>query len=231
MPAGVDPAEAVSLVLNYVTAHQMLHRTARVTAGDAILVHSAAGGVGSALLELGRLVPLATAGTASPAKHDLVARLGCTPIDYKGRDFVAEGLRLQPDGFHAVFDGIGGPHLRRSLRVLRRRGRLVAYGLGSTLVGGRQSAARIVSTCAAWLAALAHNLAPNGKRVLVYSIQMRKQLRPREFRDDLATLLELLATGRIAPVIAARLPLVEAARAQALLAAGSTVGKIVLTCE
>jgi NADPH2:quinone reductase len=76
VPAGLDPGEAVSLVLSYVTAYQMLHRSAEVQHGQSILVHAAGGAVGTALLELGRLAGLEMYGTASKSKHELVANLG-----------------------------------------------------------------------------------------------------------------------------------------------------------
>src|SRR5512138_2314245 len=76
VPPGVDPAEAVSLVLNYVTAYQMLHRSARVEPGQRVLVHGASGGVGTALLQLGRLVGLEMYGTCSPRSAAAVSDLG-----------------------------------------------------------------------------------------------------------------------------------------------------------
>ena len=231
VPPGVDPAEAVSLVLNYVTAYQMLHRTAQVQPRQAVLVHSAAGGVGTALLELGRLAGLEMYGTASRGKHATVRELGATPIDYKHRDFVQVCRELKPDGLDAVFDGIGGTHLTRSLRTLRRRGQVVAYGLGSTATDGRQTVSAIVTSSLPWLWAFSFNLVPGYKRVKLYSIQMLKRRRPSWFREDLEELLNLLSDGRIRPLVAERFPLGEAARAQEILAAGSTVGKLVLTFE
>jgi NADPH2:quinone reductase len=231
VPSGLDPAEAVSLILNYVTAYQMLHRTARVERRQAILVHSAAGGVGTALLELGRLADLEMYGTASQAKHGAVRDLGAVPIDYKQRDFVDVMRELRPDGVDAVFDGIGGAHLARSLRTLRRGGRLVVYGLGSTVTAGRQTTSAIVTSSLGWIWAFSFNLIPGHKRVSLYSIQMLKRRRPSWFREDLEQLLSLLSEGRIRPVVTGRFPLHEAARAQEILAAGSTVGKLVLSFE
>ena len=194
VPPGVDPGEAVSLILNYVTAYQMLHRTARVQPGGAILVHSAAGGVGTGLLELARLARLVAYETASLGKHAAVRDLGAVPIDYKQGDF-AVCRELNPDGFDAVFDGIGGAHLMRSLRTLRRGGRLVAYGLGSTVSNGRQTRSAIAATSLAWLWAFSYNLVPGYKRVKLYSIQMLKRRRAGWFRDDLERLLGLLSEG------------------------------------
>jgi NADPH:quinone reductase-like Zn-dependent oxidoreductase len=231
VPSGVDDGEAVSLVLNYVTAYQMLHRTACVRPGHAVLVHSAAGGVGTALLELGRLAALEVYGTASSGKLAAVRDLGAVPIDYEHANFTEVCRDLKPDGLDAVFDGIGGTHLVRSLQTLRRGGRLVAYGLGSTASEGRQTRSAIVATSLAWLWAFSYNLVPGYKRVKLYSIQMLKRRQPRWFRDDLEQLLTLLSEGQIHPVIAERLPLLEARRAHEVLAAGSTTGKLVLTFD
>jgi NADPH2:quinone reductase len=231
VPRGVDPCDAVSLVLNYVTAYQMLHRTARVQPQEAILVHSAAGGVGTALLQLGRLVGLEVYGTASPGKHAMVRDLGAVPIDYKHADFVEVCRELKPDGLDAVFDGIGGTHLIRSLRTLRRGGRLVGYGFGSTASKGRQTRSAILATSLGWLWAFSYNLIPSYKRVKPYSIQMMKRRSPSWFREDLDQLLTLLSEGRIHPVVAERFPLFEAGRAHEVLAAGSTTGKLVLTFD
>src|ERR687888_298512 len=91
VPPGVDHAEAVSLVLNYTTAYQMLHRCAEIISGETILIHGAAGGVGTALLQLGRLANLKKMyGTAPYEKHDIVSSLGGIPIDYKSVDLVQE---------------------------------------------------------------------------------------------------------------------------------------------
>lgn len=88
VPAGVDPAEAVCLVVNYLTAHMAMHRSARVRCGERVLIHGAAGGVGSALLDLGNLAGLEMYGTASAYNHERVSALGATPIDYRTEDFI-----------------------------------------------------------------------------------------------------------------------------------------------
>ncbi|HEY0590873.1 MAG TPA: medium chain dehydrogenase/reductase family protein, partial [Thermoanaerobaculia bacterium] len=128
VPPGLDPAEAVSLVLNYITAYQMMHRSAKVSAGQRALIHGAAGGVGSALLQLGRLAGLETYGTCSSRSAPAVSALGAIPIDYQTRDFVEEIHRLTGDGVDVVFDPIGGAHLWQSRKALRAGGRVVGYG-------------------------------------------------------------------------------------------------------
>src|SRR5262249_8044048 len=128
---------AVSLVLNYVTAYQMLHRSAKVKLGWRVLIHGASGGVGSALLQLGHVAGLEMYGTCSSRGASTVSDLGGIPIDYEQLDFVKEIHRLTSEGVDVVFDGIGGPHIWRSREALRPGGKVVAYGLTSSLRGGR----------------------------------------------------------------------------------------------
>src|SRR5262245_38270043 len=127
VPSGLDAAEAVSLVLNYVTAYQMLHRSAHVRPGQRVLIDGAAGGVGSALLQLGRLAGLEMYGTCSSQRASAVSSLGGIPINYRDLDFVKEIHRLTSDGVDVVFDGIGGPHMWRSRAALRPGGKVVIY--------------------------------------------------------------------------------------------------------
>jgi NADPH:quinone reductase-like Zn-dependent oxidoreductase len=108
VPEVVDSTSAVSVVLNYLTAYQMLHRVAAVTRGSRILVHGAAGGAGLALVELAALIGCTIYGTASKAKHALLTRLSAVPIDYRSEDFVARIRALTGTGVDAVFDPIGG---------------------------------------------------------------------------------------------------------------------------
>jgi NADPH2:quinone reductase len=234
VPSGLDPAEAVSVILNYVTAYQMLHRSANVRPGQRVLVQGAAGGVGSALLQLGRLAGLEMYGTCSSRGTSAVFDMGATPIDYQSQDYVTEIHRLTGDGVDVVFDGLGGNEIWRARKALRRGGRVVAYGLTGTLRGGRLSSShsggrhrfRAIAmfafyTVGSWFL-------PQRKRVVTYSIQWLKRLRPALFRQDLITLFNLLQEKKIRPLIARRFPLAEARQAHELLGTGGVTGKIVL---
>jgi NADPH2:quinone reductase len=234
VPAGLDAAEVVSLVLNYVTAYQMLHRSAQVKPGQRVLIHGAAGGVGSALLQLGRLAGLEMYGTCSLRGASAVADLGGIPIDYEHQDFVQEIHRRTSAGVDVVFDGIGGTHIWRSRKALRPGGRVVAYGLTSSLRGGRLASGRSgrrqrfrrIAIFGLYIAG--GWLLPGRKRVVPYSIQWLKRLKPALFRQDLIALFDLLQQQKIKPLIAQRFPLAEARHAQELLGKGGMPGKIVL---
>ncbi len=220
VPNGVDPAEAVCVVANYLTAYAMLHRGAEVKSGERVLVHGAAGGVGSALLELGGLAGLELYGTASAGNHELVRSLGAIPIDYRNEDFVARIRTLTGDGVDAVFDPIGGGRqLWRSYRALRKGGRLIWFGVAAT----SRSGMRVIPS--SLIARLGLSLIPDGKRAPMPP----NASEPIDwYRQTLASLLDYLASGKIHPVIAARIPLLEAVEAHELLERGGHAGKAVL---
>ena len=234
VPPGLEAAEAVSLVLNYITAYQMLHRSAVVRPGQRALIHGAAGGVGTALLQLGRLAGLEMYGTCSPRGARVVCELGATPIDYEHQDFVNEIRRITGDGVDVVFDPLGGSHLWQSRKALRPGGKVVGYGLIGSIRGdgltssrpGRRQRFRGTAAFALYIAA--GWLLPGRKRVLPYSIQTLKRLKPEWFREDLIALLDHLQRHEIQPLVADRLPLAEARRAHELLGKGGVTGKLVL---
>jgi NADPH2:quinone reductase len=237
VPSGLDAAEAVSLVLNYVTAYQMLHRSAHVRPAQRALIHGAAGGVGSALMQLGRVAGLQMYGTCSSRGASAVSDLGGVPIDYQHQDFVEEMHRLTGDGVDVVLDGIGGTHMWRSREALRPGGKVVVYGLTSSLRGGRLASGRPgrrrrfhgmplfgLYIAGGWLL-------PGRKRVVPYSIQWLKRVKPALFREDLIALLDLLHKQKIKPLIARRFALAEARQAHELLGKGGVTGKLVLVTK
>ena len=223
-PAGVDPAQAVCLVANYLTAHMLLHPTAKVQSGERVLVHGAAGGVGSALLELGNLAGLEMYGTASKHNHELVTSLGATPIDYRNEDFVQRIRSLTGDGVDIVLDPVGGARqLWRSNRALRKGGRLVSFGMAAT----NESGLRVIPL--SLLTVLLLKLIPDGKQASMSpNLGEFAPANNAWYRETLAELLDLVAAGKIKPVVAERIPLAEAARAHELLEQGRYAGKVVL---
>jgi NADPH:quinone reductase-like Zn-dependent oxidoreductase len=234
VPPGLDASEAVSLVLNYVTAYQMMHRSARVRPGQRVLIHAAAGGVGSALMQLGRVAGLEMYGTCSSQRAPAVSDMGGIPIDYRRVDFVEEIHRFTGEGVDVVFDGIGGAHMWRSRKALRPGGRVVVYGVTSSLregqlVSGRRHRFRGFAFFALYI--LGGLVLPGRKRVVPYSIQWLKRLKPAWFRQDLIALLDLLRLQKIKPLVARRFPLAEARHAHELLGKEGVTGKFVLVCN
>ena len=142
--------------------------------------------------------------------------------------------RLTSEGVDVVFDSIGGTHIWRSRKALRPGGRVVAYGLTGSLRGGRLASGRggrrhryrAIAIFGLYIAG--GWLFPGRKRVVPYSIQTLKRLKPAWFRQDLTALFDLLQQKKIKPLIAQRFPLAEARQAHELLGKGGVIGKIVL---
>jgi NADPH:quinone reductase-like Zn-dependent oxidoreductase len=226
VPAGLDPAEAETVVVNGITAWQMLHRKARVRAGQTILVHGANGGVGTTLVQLARHAGVRVIGTASPRHHQALRELGALPVDYNDPDLAARVRELAPDGIDAVFDHIGGPSLARSYHLLARRGTLVSYSL-------LKDTGPMIPAFLAMLAQLAWwNLLPNGHAASFYNVWSGHLLRPARFHTrlhaDLTSVLDLLADGTLTAQVAARLPLTRAREAMELAESRTTLGKVIL---
>jgi len=221
VPAGLEPADAVAVVTNGVTAWQMVHRVARVRAGQAVVVHGAAGGVGSLLVQMAILAGARVIGTGSAARHDAIRALGAIPLDYRADDVPARVRELAPGGVAAVFDHVAGPGLDDSWRMLARGGTLVCYGVASAL---NARGHRLLPFVPLLARLLRWNALPNGRGATFYFV-MRW---PKLFRPDLARVLSLLAEGRITSNVSRTFPLEQAADALRLLESGEVGGKIVL---
>jgi NADPH:quinone reductase-like Zn-dependent oxidoreductase len=229
VPSGLDPVAVETVVVNGITAWRMLHRSARVRAGQTIVVLGAAGGVGSTLVQIARHAGVRVIGTAGAAQLDRVRELGAEPINYRSEDVPARVRELAPDGVAAVFDHVGGSGIVDSWRMLARGGTLVSYGTASTRdVPGnpRVPVLRLLGRLTAW------NLLPNGRRATFFNLWAGRRLRPARYRaqlrEDLGAVLELLAAGAITPQVARRFPLTDAVAALRYAEAGGIAGKVIL---
>ncbi len=218
VPIDLDPAAVAVVVLNYVSAYQMLHRVAGVKAGNRVLINGASGCVGTALIDLGQLTGLKMYGTASPEKHATLAKFGVIPIDYHTADVVQVIRQSEPDGLDFVFDGIGGQEADREVSLLRQGGKLVAYPAPAGLWWLVQSALKMI-----WA-----NISSGGRSVVSYGISALYQRDKQPFMEDLPLLLNMLKDGKIHPVITTKFPILEARKANELLESGQVVGNVVL---
>jgi NADPH:quinone reductase-like Zn-dependent oxidoreductase len=249
VPADIDPAQALNLVFTYMTAYQLLHRVAKVKRGEALLVHGAAGRVGTAVLELGAQAGLDLYGTASARDRAAVERLGAVAIDYRTEDFLARVRQLPGMGVDVVLDGLGGAVSLRSFRALRPGGRLVVYGHYATLEHGHKNWRAWAEWYGATGAVGLWSLLSPRRKTLAYRIQKLRDHHhqvlpvagghpalsvgggprdPEGFREDFGALLDLLREDKIHPVVAERLPLSDARRAHEMLERSASKGKLVL---
>lgn len=230
--ASIDPADVETVVVNGVTAWQLLHevaRVAQVAPGGVVVVLGANGGVGSTLVQLARHAGLRVIGTAAARHHALLRELGAEPVDHRDPDLHDRLGELAPHGVDAVFDHVGGPGIERSWSLLRRGGVLVSYGTAATKDSDGNSqlpVLRLIARLLLW------NLLPNSRRASFYDFWAGKKLRPARYRARqqaaFAAVLALLADGTLRPQVAARFPLADAGRALELAESRTVAGKVVL---
>jgi NADPH:quinone reductase-like Zn-dependent oxidoreductase len=206
----------------------MLHRTARVRPGATIVVLGANGGVGSTLVQLARHAGITVIGTASTRHHDAVRALGATPVDYRDPNMYQRIRELAPDGVDAVFDHVGGAGITESWRLLRRGGALVSYGTAATKDeegSSRLPVLKLFARLMAW------HLLPNGRSARFYNFwagRRRLDAFRARLREDLTSVLRLLADGVLTAQVAARFPLSEAGSALTLAESRTVAGKVVI---
>ncbi|MFJ8547268.1 medium chain dehydrogenase/reductase family protein [Streptomyces sp. NPDC093586] len=229
VPEGIGAAQAETVVINGITAWQMLHRKARVRAGQTVLVHGANGGVGSVLVQLAHAAGAKVIGTASARHHAALRAQGVTPIDYRTENIPARVRELAPDGVDAVFDHVGGRSVTDSWHLLAPGGTLVSYGSASTRddEGSKQwPVLKLLGRVWLW------NILPNRRHAYFFNVWAGRALNRSRFRTrlrtDLTEVFEALRRGEITARIAAELPLSQAAEAMRLAESGTVAGKVVL---
>ncbi len=220
IPDGVSDQDAAAVILNFGTAWQMIHRVAKVRAGQTALVTGASGGVGIAALQLLKLAGVKTYGAASSQKHDTVRTLGAIPIDYRAGPIDRLTRSLEPQGVDSVFDAIGGASIGPCIGALRRGGTLVAFGF----IGAPGKFSQLAMFANIFVGARLR-----GRIGKFYGITMLYRKDPRPLGEDLPKIFALLAEKKIDPMITHVLPLLDARRALEMMAADSVEGKIVLT--
>lgn len=229
VPDGISPDAAETVVVNGVTAWQMLHRAAAVRPGQTVLVFGANGGVGGILIQLAQHHGVTVIGAASARHHDALRAAGVIPVDYADPDLPAVVRQHAPVGVAAVFDNIGGANAQTSFALLARGGTLVTYAILDAVSGTGPLMAPFLKAIGQ---ALLWTALPNGRKATFYDLWSGHQYRPARFRrrleQDLGRVFELLRDGTITANIAAWFPLTEAAEALALAESRTLNGKVIL---
>lgn len=219
IPDAVTDVDAAAVILNHVSAFQMVSRVARAQPGETAVVTGAGGGVGSALLQQLRLAGVNTCGAASARRHGAIVRLGAVPLDRNAGCLDQLVRQRFPTGVDHAFDAIGYAQVVPCIRALRAGGGLVGFGfMGGS---GKLATARMFAQIFA-------GSFLRGRRGSFYGITLRYRRDPRPFREDLARVFQQLQRREIDPLIEQVLPLKDGPRALTHLAAGETNGKIVL---
>jgi len=220
VPDNVNAVEAASMILSYVTAYQMLTRSAKVNEGSKILIHGAGGAVGNAVMQIGSILNLKMYGTASTDQHELLIGYDCQPIDYKSEDFVQVIQNLEPDGLDAVFDPFGGDHFKRSIKTLNKKGKLVAFGA--------YNANTQMDLIKSFLRVQIWNFTPWIPSTNFYSIGSWHKKHHDWFESDLNKLFALLSENKLKPQISRTIKIEQAQEAHELIEKGGLKGKLII---
>jgi NADPH2:quinone reductase len=215
VPDGFPADQAAAMLVTYQTSYVALHRRAQLRAGEVLLVHAGAGGVGSSAIQLGKAAGARVIATAGGAEKASICRdLGADKvIDYRDQDFVAE-VNAWTDGRGAdvIYDPVGGDTFDRSRKCIAWEGRLLVIGFAS---------GRIPEAPANH--ALVKNYSILGVHYARYSL-----MNPEYLREVHARLMELYAEGKISPLLRKEVSLEEVPGALGSLVSGGTVGKVVV---
>jgi NADPH:quinone reductase-like Zn-dependent oxidoreductase len=221
VPIEADPKQAVALVLDWVTAYEMLHHAARINAGQTIFVHGLSGGVGVAFLALATLENVQVFGTASPSKQEILRKMGAVhaPFDYRSNEWISAMQAV--GGADAVFDPLGYESFDRSYSILKRGGILVGYGMN--LPGLSQSKRRSVLPVV--LKLFLRNLAVwTGKRTTFFGLNRSSK----HYLSDLELLLKWLSAAKISVPIKAVFPMKDIQAAHREYASSRGIGSIII---
>ena len=230
MPDQMSFAEGAAIPVNYLTAHHMLFHIGRTHPGSKVLLHMAAGGVGTAVLQLLSTIENVTVfGTASAGKHDYLRELGCDhPIDYRTQDYSDEVQRLTDGrGVDLVLDPLGGKDWRRGWRLLAPAGRLVAYGFANMISGPKRNVLRVGAQLLG--VPLITPLGSMEENRTLQGVNMGHLWNETEMlRYQLERLVALYEDGVVRPHVHAEVPFDRVAEAHRMLESGANRGKVVL---
>ncbi|MCL4522765.1 MAG: zinc-binding dehydrogenase [Acidobacteria bacterium] len=230
IPDRVSFEDAAAIPVNYLTAYHSMFQMGNLQAGDRILIHAAAGGVGVAAIQLAKARKLVIFGTAGSAKQDYLRSIGVHyPIDYTKEDFVEVVRRAAPDGIELAFDAVGGDYFKRSQRCLGPGGRLVVYGFSAAVgADGKRSLWRIAK--ALLQTRLYHPLPMIDQNLAVIGVHLgRMQGREALMKKEMDEILRMYEAGEVKPVIGKSFPLAQAADAHRFIHARQNIGKVLLT--
>ncbi len=229
-PPGMSVEEGAALPVTYLTAWHAMIVMGNLRKGERVLIHSAGGGVGTAAIQIAKLVGAETFGTASAAKHEALRKMGLDhAIDYTKEDF-EEAVRSLTGGkgVHLVLDPVGGRSWKKGYRLLAPTGRLCLFGF-SEMTRGRKTRSilkvlRELVTLPRW-----SPLGLMNQNRGVFGVNMGALWDELELlRGEVAKILRHYEAGRLRPIIDRGFPFAEAGAAHAFIHARKNLGKVLL---
>lgn len=217
IPENIDLDEAAALPIIYQSAYHMLHTVKRIRTGESVLVYAAAGGVGTAVIQLGKLAGIKMIGLTSTDEkaHEITAQGIDHVINYKTENVVERVLELtHGKGVDLILDCVGGPDFGDNFKMMNTMGHLIWFGIAAGNPSTNLLAALGREPAKSYAVSMFH----------LYSIINNPKLMAESFK----TLIGYLAEGKIKPVIHDRIPLEETAKAHDILEKHENIGKVIL---
>uniref|UniRef100_A0A8B9C7Q6 Vesicle amine transport 1 n=1 Tax=Anser brachyrhynchus TaxID=132585 RepID=A0A8B9C7Q6_9AVES len=232
MPEGMSFEEAAALLVNYITAYMILFDFGNLRPNQSVLIHMAAGGVGTAAIQLCKTVENVTIfGTASASKHDTLKESGVAhPIDYRTMDYAEEVRKISPKGVDIVLDPLGGSDTSKAFHLLKPMGKLITYGVANLLTGQKKNLMAMAKTWWNQFSINALQLLHQNKAVCGYHLGYMDE----EYEligGVVAKLISLYNQGKIKPKIDSVWPFDQVADAMRQMQEKKNVGKVILVPE
>jgi NADPH:quinone reductase-like Zn-dependent oxidoreductase len=234
LPDRLSFEQGAAIPVNYATAYSGLEIMGGLKDGERALIHAAAGGVGTAAVQIARMLGAEVFGTASASKHDAIRKLGAThAIDYRNQDFEREVMRItEGEGIDLAFDAQGPKSFRKDYRLLRPGGRLIMYGLSEASAGEGRSIPRLIESIARMPTATLpwwKSLGVMNENKGVFGLNMLAWW-DKEGSVERITgpLIQRIEEGGLEPVVAESFPFDRAGDAHRFIAERRNVGKVVL---
>ncbi|CAI9538394.1 unnamed protein product, partial [Staurois parvus] len=232
MPEGMSFEEGAALLVNYITAYMILFDFGNLRPKQSVLIHMAAGGVGTAAIQLCKTVEDVTIfGTASSAKHEALKEHGVThPIDYRTSDYVDELKKISPKGVDIVMDPLGGSDTCKAYNLLKPMGKLVIYGAANLLTGQKKNLVALAKTWWNQFSINALQLIPSNKAVCGFHLG-HLDTETELITEVVVKLLDLYKQEKIKPKIDSIYPFEQVADAMRQMQEKKNVGKVILVPE
>ncbi|KAM9780516.1 synaptic vesicle membrane protein VAT-1 homolog [Neosynchiropus ocellatus] len=232
IPDGMSFEEAAALPVNYITAYMMLFDFGNLRPNQSVLIHIAAGGVGTAATQLCKTVKDVTVfGTASASKHEAISQAGVThPIDYRTKDYVEEVRKISPKGLDIILDPLGGSDTHKAYNLLKPMGRLITYGAANMLAGQKKNLIAVAKNWYHQFSIHTLSLIQGNKSVCGFHLGYldgEMEL----VSQAMNTILDLYKQGKVKPRIDSTWHLEQVGDAMRKMQERNNIGKVVLTTE
>ncbi len=231
VPEDTDAGEGVALATQYGTAWYCSQVVTNLYEGEHVLIQAAAGGVGTALVQLAKHRGCIVYGTASTQKLDYLREMGVDyPIDYRTTSFDAEIRKLRGEaGLDVVFDSIGGASVKKGYKLLGSGGRLIAYGAADMTTGGRKSIFKMIKVALGFGVHSPIGFLQSSRGLIGVNMLRIADDRPDTLKRCMEGVVDYYKKGILKPKVGGAFTIDQLAEAHDLLESRKSIGKVVVS--